>query len=439
MIIVHDNADEGNRMPEGAATGRETGLTLVCGADRAAAAAVAGSLRGPRGVLVAPDLRGLGEGVVHRRTVDDHGAQDAVLELAHGCVACTLRENLLPLLLRLARDPAVRHVVLLLDPGMEPEAAAEALHTLVPDGADAPVTAVLALRGVVGVVDAQTWLDDAASDDALVERGLGLTADDERTVAQMVVAQAEFADVLLVTGRCASPWDRVRLDAVLDRLAPRAERLTVADPPAGTPEMATELGAEIVARLADLAPGARRGVPEDAHAPLLRGQPPLARDAGVSLLHVGHRRPFHPERLHTAIDVLLHGTIRVRGRVWVASQPEHVLWLESAGGALQIGFAGTWLAGSEQWDEVDDERRAAAALRWDERFGDREQQLVVLVHDADPAGIVEALDAALLTDAELAAGEAAWRRFPDPFEHRHVDPCSELPGVVDEAFTEGER
>ncbi|MFC5141477.1 ribosome hibernation factor-recruiting GTPase MRF [Actinomycetospora rhizophila] len=425
-------------MPEGP----ETGLTLVCGADRATAAATAASLRGRHGVLVAHDLRGLGEGVVHRRVVDDDGAADTVLELAHGCVACTLREDLLPLLLRLARDPAVRHVVLLLDPGMEPEAAAEALHTLVPEGADGPVTGVLALRGVVGVIDAETWLDDAGSDDALVERGLGLTADDERTVAQMVVAQAEFADVLVVAGRCATPWDRVRLEAVLDRLAPRAERLTVADPPGGAPEIAVELGADVVTRLAGLGPDARRGVPEDAHAPLLRGQPPLSRDAGVSLLHVGHRRPFHPERLHAAVDVLLHGTIRARGRVWVASQPEHVLWLESAGGALQVGFAGTWLAaGADEWDEVGDERRAAAALRWDDRFGDREQQLVVLVHDADPAGIVEALDAALLTDAELARGEAAWRRFPDPFEQRHVDPCDDLPGtgVESSGRREGER
>ncbi|GAA4887400.1 ribosome hibernation factor-recruiting GTPase MRF [Actinomycetospora straminea] len=417
-------------MPEG----HGTGLTLVTGADRAATAAVAAAVRPAGGVLVAHDLRGLREGVVHRRLVDDDGARDAVLELAHGCVACTLREDLLPMLRRLARDPAVRDVVLLLDPGTEPEAVTEALHTLVPAGADGPLADVLAPRGVVGVLDAATWLDDAGGDDALVDRGLGLTADDERTVAQVVVGQAEHADVLVVAGRCPSPWDRVRLDAVLDRLAPRAVRLTVADPPASAPAVAADLGVEVVARLADRPADARRGVPVDAHAPLLRGQPPLAGDAGVSLLHVGHRRPFHPERLHAAVDVLLHGTIRVRGRVWVASQPEHVLWLESAGGALQVGHAGRWLAaddGARTWDDVDDERRAAAALRWDERFGDREQQLVVLVHDADPARIVEALDAALLTDAELARGEAAWRRFPDPFGHRHADPCDDLPGGVD--------
>ena len=72
-----------------------------------------------------------------------------------------------------------------------------------------------------------------------------------------------------------------------------------------------------------------------------------------------------------------------------------------------------------------------------ERWGDREQQLVALVHDADPAGLVEALDAALLTDEELALGEVAWRRLPDPFEHRHTDPCPELDTGVESRRGEG--
>jgi hypothetical protein len=65
---------------------------LVCGADRPATATVAAGLRrGRRSVLVAHDLRGLGEGVVHRRVVEDDGEHDVVLELAHGCVSCPLR------------------------------------------------------------------------------------------------------------------------------------------------------------------------------------------------------------------------------------------------------------------------------------------------------------------------------------------------------------
>jgi G3E family GTPase len=427
MIIVPYNTDGGSSMPEGP----ETELVLVCGADRLATATVAAGLRrGRRSVLVAHDLRGLGEGVVHRRVVEHDGEHDVVLELAHGCVSCTLREDLLPLLARLGRDPDVDHVVVLLDPGLEVDAVGAALHGLVPDGGDGPVTDVLRLGGVVAVLDAATWLDDAGSDDTLVERGLALTADDERTVARLAVGRVELADVLVVTGRCAGPRDRVRLEAVLARLAPRAARVLAPDGLVGTPVATDRLAAEVAVRLAGLPADAGRGRPDDAHAPLLRGQPPLVSDAGVSLLHVGHRRPFHPERLHAAFDVLLHGTVRARGRVWVASQPERVLWLESAGGALQIGPAGRWLvADPAAWDDAGDERRAAAALRWDERWGDREQQLVVLVHDADPADIVEALDAALLTDEELALGTEAWRRFADPFGHRHTDPCEDLDGT----------
>jgi G3E family GTPase len=398
-------------MPEG----QRTGLTLVCGTDRVATAAVAVSLRPPRGVLVAHDLRGLGEGVVHRRVVEDGGEHEAILTPVSGDPDGPLGRDLLA---DLARDPRVAHLVLLLDPGAEPATVLAALH--------AHLAGAIEVRGVVGVLDAATWLDDASGDATLAEHGRALSVDDDRTVARLAVEQTELADVLVVTGRCPTPWDRVRLEAVLDRLAPRAARLTVADVLGGAPELAREVGDEVRTWLADPTRGPRTP-PDGPHAPLLRGEPPLTRDAGVSLLHVGHRRPFHPERLHAAADVLLHGTVRARGRVWVASQPDRVLWLESAGGALEVRGAGRWLAADPAgWDDAGDERRAAAALRWDDRFGDREQQLVVLVHDADPADIVEALDAALLTDAELARGEDAWRRFADPFADRHVDPCDAL-------------
>ena len=96
--------------------------------------------------------------------------------------------------------------------------------------------------------------------------------------------------------------------------------------------------------------------------------PLLAQAAGMTAAQ------YRAERLHEAFDVLLTGTIRVRGRVWVASRPEHALWIESAGGGLQIGMAGRWLAGSLAWDDVDEMRRAPASLRRDERWGDRQQQ-----------------------------------------------------------------
>lgn len=388
-------------------------LVVVSGVDRHAVLATGEAMAAadPGTVLVAHDLRRLDEGVVTRSVRRRGGWRTGAVELAHGCVSCTLREDLLPLLHRLAADDEVGRVVVLLDPGMEPGPVCEAL---------APVTDVLELTGVVAVLDGVTWLEDAGSDDALADRGRALTADDDRTVARIVVGHAEFADVLVVVGS-PDPWERVRRDAVLARLAPQARRLDAARP---------ALVPDVTPVLAELHPDARRGVPDDPHGPLLRGQPPLARDVGVSLLHVGLRRPFHPQRLHEAVDVLLTGTIRVRGRIWVASRPEHAMWIESAGGGLQIGAAGRWLADSLAWDDVDALRRASASLRWDPRWGDREQQLVVLLHDAEPADVVAALDAALLTDEEIALGEDAWRGFDDPFGTAHTDPCDELaPGA----------
>lgn len=136
-------------------------LVVVCGAVRDAVRATGAAMRAPGTVVVAPDLRELGEGVVHRVVTDDSGSRTAVVELTHGCVSCTLREDLLPLLLSLAADRRTLRVVLLLDPGMEPEPVCEALAHLVAEGADGPVTDVLALRGVVAVLDAAHWLDDA--------------------------------------------------------------------------------------------------------------------------------------------------------------------------------------------------------------------------------------------------------------------------------------
>ncbi len=114
------------------------------------------------------------------------------------------------------------------------------------------------------------------------------------------------------------------------------------------------------------------------------------------------------------------------GRIWLATRPDAVLWVESAGGGLQVGYAGDWLADADDavWESASPERRALASLAWDPRFGDRAQDLVVLTHDADPDAIEADLQAALLTDAELAAGEVAWRELPDPFGFWHSDPCA---------------
>lgn len=365
----------------------------------------------PGTVAVHHDLREVGHGVVIRTLYSDGQARRTVLELAHGCVSCTLREDVLPLLRRLAERADVSRIVLHLDAALEPEQVCWAIAHVVIEGAS--VTDAIELRGVITVLDIGSWLTDLSSDADVADSGLAPLPDDDRTLAQLVIGQAEFADLIVYTGTAGSPQQE-RTDAVLARLTPLAPRLTLA-----------ELDRRVL--LEQLPPFARRGRPDDPHGPLLRGEPPTRADGTVVLTSFTARRPFHPERLHRAVDVLLFGVVRTRGRVWLATRPDVALWLETAGGGLQIGYAGDWLAAAHtEWEGVHPERQVLAALRWHERWGDRAQELLILLDGADPDDIAATLGEALLTDLEIAAGEESWRHYPDPFGWWHTDPCDEI-------------
>ncbi|MCC3328846.1 ribosome hibernation factor-recruiting GTPase MRF [Nocardia abscessus] len=398
----------------------------AAGVDRAAA--VLGMAPGT--VVVRHDLTQLREGIVHRTVRTATQETSAVLELAHGCVSCTLRMDLLPLLCTLAQRESVDRIVLALDPAFEAEAVCQAIENVVVAGVhgrvDGPAGRDVRVDAVLTCLDADAWLADATGDDTLAERGLA-TADDDRTVAQVAVGQVDFADAVIALGADDASGAllgdaRAKLAAVLARLVPGAPVAWVDELPRLTPALVETLLTRIPA-------DSRRGRVFDAHAPLLRGRPPLTGDCGVELVEFAAARPFHPARLHEALDVLLDGVVTARGRIWLATQPDEVVWLESAGGGLRVGGAGRWLAAMPEAElaEADPERRAMAALRWDERFGDRDISLSILVHEADPAEIREALHWALVEDDELRLVERAPERvaqWEDPFGDWHADPCA---------------
>jgi G3E family GTPase len=362
--------------------------------------------------VVEYDLRGILSGVAHRRL--RLGPRDGLtkIELVHGCVSCTVRVDLLPLLRELAGRASVRRIVVRLDEVMEPERVCWELQYALVD--DRPVTEVVEIEAVVTVLDAATWLADAIGDDTLADRGLCGAPDDERTIAQLALSQVEFADVLVFGGAAPDAWTAAKTGAVLDRVASAAAIRHLSTVDAESLRTAVR-------------PNARRGELADPHGALLHGEPPLDRDCGIAVVAFSAQRPFHPERLHEAIDVLLDGVVRTRGRAWVASQPDVALWIESAGGGLGIGHAGPWLdlPDGPAWEDVSPERRALASLRWDPTWGDRAQELVIVTHDADPSEIEDTLRDALLTDEELTQGRQAWARYPDPFGEWHEEPCDD--------------
>jgi G3E family GTPase len=312
---------------------------------------------------------------------------------------------------RLHRRRDVRRIAVVLMPWLEPEPVCWAIENIRvrvgPGYIDGPAARDVYTDAVVTSVDAANWLNQAVGDDEL---------DDGRTMAQVVVGQAEFADVLVVS----SPDPKTL--SVLRRLTPNA-RLTV-----GTSRLAMALE--------NLEPGTRRGRSSLPHDPLLSGQPSLDPDGDVGLLVFSARRPFHPQRLHAVLDLLLDGVVRTRGRVWLANRFDDVLWIESAGGGLRFEYAGKWLAAmdSNRLAYADPQRRALAAADWDDRLGDRHVSLTVLVCGAEPEDIADGLQRALLTDDELTR-PTEWATYSDPFGDWHEDPCEDMPAHTEDITT----
>jgi G3E family GTPase len=362
-------------------------------------------------LAVSHDLTGLRDGVV-RRTVRsaDRLLEQTAVELVHGCVSCTLREDVLPTLARLARTRPGSDIVLVLPPAVEPEAVASACaHSLV-DGV--PVTETVRFDSYVTVVDADRFLDDLGSSDDLRDRDLHAADDDHRAVAEVVVHQVEFSDTVILWSRPGTDTLELnRIGTLVHRLAPWAIQV-----PVGTSRSLDCTGLTALVRRTGRHNPGRPGLLGLA----LEGRPIAVHDTDssevVSLLFES-RRPFHPQRLHDALDELTGEVLRGRGQLWIASQPDAVVSFESAGGGVRMGGLGYWLAALpvERWTETSIDRRIAAELSWDPYYGDRRTVLALIGLNLDTTAATALLGACLLTDAELAAGAETWHTLPDPF------------------------
>lgn len=385
-------------------------VTVLSGFSAEATTAVARGLLvvDPRLLLVSHDLRKIRDGVV-RRTVRNarRVLEDEIVELVHGCVSCTLREDVLPTLVRLARERPGGDLLLALPNVIEPEELAVACAHC------AALTEVVRFDSYVTVVEAAGFLDDLGSTDDLRGRDLHAAEEDRRGVAGVVARQVEYADTIVVWG---SPrrdaLDDARLTALLHRLAPWATHVRV--------------GEEATVNCTDLSTRLRGTARHDPRTPGMRGRAleglaigidDPAGEHGANSLIFRSRRPFHPERLHRALGELTGEALRGRGQLWLASQSDTAIGWDSAGGTISLVSLGPWLAAlpADRRDEAGPLRRIAADLDWDPYYGDRHTVLALIGLGLDHDGLTALLTSCLLTDPELADGSDTWTTLPDPF------------------------
>lgn len=341
--------------------------------------------------------------------VRDGGAQlsrtdEKLVEMSNGCICCTLREDLLLEVKRLAQAGRFDHLVIESTGISEPLPVAETFTFEDEEGES--LSAYARLDSMITVVDGFNFLRDYRSVDDLRSRGESLGEQDERSVVDLLVDQIEFCDLLVLNKTdLLSQAEQHELQGMLQALNPHA--LIVNSEFGQVP-----LDCLLNTRRFDFdraaqAPGWLQTLHGEHH--------PESEEYGIRSFVYRARRPFHPQRFWEVVNHQLDGVIRSKGYFWLASRPDYAAIWSQAGAVARQGYAGRWWVSVPRMDWPQDaDSLNFIAEQWQEGIGDARQELVFIGIEMDEKRIIAALDHALLTPHEMAAGPEQWLTLADP-------------------------
>ena len=330
---------------------------------------------------------------------------EKLVEMSNGCICCTLREDLLLEVDRLARENRFDQLVIESTGISEPLPVAE---TFTFDGEDGrSLSDIAQLDTMVTVVDAYNFLRDYSSRDSLQARGESLGDEDERTVVDLLINQIEFCDVIVINKvDLVGQEERERLMAILRSLNPRA-RIELAEFGKVPLDRVLKTGLFDFDE-ASRAPGWLQEM-RGTHVPETEAY-------GIRSFVYHARRPFHPQRFFDLVESEWPGVVRSKGFFWIASHPTFAGTWSQAGAVARHGPAGYWWAAvpPQHWPE-DPEAVALIRAKWHESVGDARQEVVLIGQEMDESALRASFDACLLTDDEMAMGPNVWTTWHNPF------------------------
>jgi len=340
--------------------------------------------------------------------------EEQLVEMSNGCICCTLREDLLVEVTRLAQEGRFDYLLIESTGISEPLPVAETFTFVDEEGQS--LSDFAGLDTMVTVIDALNFMTDFGSWDDLVDRKIGLSEEDTRNVVDLLVDQIEFANVILINKADLVDTDQVSLlKSILKRLNPTAQIVV------------TERGQVPLSRI--LGTGLFSLQEAEQHPEWLtvpRGEESQeTEEYNIGSFVFRSRRPFHPERLWDMLnreDGVLSGVLRSKGFAWIATRNDYAYQWGQAGVSIQLNPAGIWwdAASEDYWPDEADER-TQLLNQFEGQYGDRRQELVFIGIDLDQALIEERLHQCLLTDLEFAAGPEVWANLPDPLPAIRVE------------------
>ena len=334
-------------------------------------------------------------------------SQEKLVEMSNGCICCTLREDLLIEINKLAEEKKFDYLVIESTGISEPLPVAETFTFEDENGVS--LSDAANLDTMVTVVDAVNFIKDYEEAKYLQETGESLGEDDERSVADLLVDQIEFADVILISKTdLVEDKDIDKLKAIIKTLNTQAEIIPIKE---GNVEIDKVLNTGLFDfAKAKEAPGWLKE---------MRGEHiPETEEYGISSFTYTARRPFLPEKFYN----FLHSTekygklIRSKGFFWLGSRLEYAGQWSQAGGIARYGFAGMfWRSVPKQDWPTDEQTLASIKANWVEPFGDMRQELVFIGQGLDESAIKKALDECLVSEDDMLKGEEFWTNLDDPF------------------------
>lgn len=332
---------------------------------------------------------------------------EKLVELSNGCICCTLRDDLLKEVERLVHKGNIDYIVIESTGISEPVPIAQTF-SYIDEAMGIDLTSICRLDTMVTVVDANRFVNDIHSEDLLVDRNQGADVTDERSIADLLIDQVEFCDVLvlnktdLVTNEALD-----KLEHILRTLQPDAKIIKTTQSQVDINDV-LDTGRFDFEKASNSA-GWIKELTEGGH----ETHTPETEEYGMSSFVYSRRLPFHAKRFNDWLEQMPQNIVRSKGIVWLAQYNEVACLLSQAGLSCNISPVTYWVASmsKEKREEILAQRRDVAES-WDIEYGDRNTQFVIIGTDLDQEKIEKELDECLVNSSEI---NSDWHQLEDPY------------------------
>lgn len=354
---------------------------------------------------------------VDARLVEKGGfstTEEKLVELQNGCICCTLREDLIIEVKRLVDKGNIDYIVIESSGISEPIPVAQTFtYQDVELGVD--LSTYCQLDTMVTVVDGYQFWNDYISGETLLDRKQGTDEQDQREIVDLLLDQIEFADVLILNKTDLLQREEVEeLTAFLRKLNPDAKIIPTAFSQVNLKDVLNTGSFDF--EKASQSAGWIKELNEE--------HTPETEEYGVSSFVYRRKVPFHSERLMDWINNWPIEVVRAKGFMWLATRNQTACLFSQAGPSITFQEAGQWIAASDlEEQKLILEENPELLEKWDEKYGDRLTELVIIGIDMNREEIEGSLDECLLNPEELASD---WTKFNDPFPSFEARPMTEM-------------